>query len=261
MPTIGSRLGAFATAMLCIALTAAGSASAAVDAALVGTWQLQWQGAAIYWALREDGVYRLYGLGANPGQLGELEAAGGKFSMKAAFFADAGTYELRDSETWIVTGRLGPGIWKRVWHPAAEGGTIASTSGACGLVTAAEVASVLREPVRGAAGRGDPPECVLQAALSDFHRVTVRASPSRRQAWEIKRAEPNPSMMTVRGIAEDAYAVLDGGGHLVLDVLHGGTELRITLTMKPGATPQDLPLLAALARAADGRLGIFGTVR
>jgi hypothetical protein len=47
---------------------------------------------------------------------------------------------------------------------------------------------------------------------------------------------------------------IDGGEHAVLRVLKGGTELRITLTMKPSATPEDVPLLGELAAAADKRL-------
>lgn len=234
---------------------------AAVDAPLVGTWQLQWQGPPIYWALREDGVYRLYGLGANPGQFGEVEAAGRKFSMKAAFFADAGSYELRDADTWIVTGRLGPGTWKRVWYPGDTGGMVTSKVGTCGLVTAAEVAQVLREPVRGTPDRRAAADCVFVSNLSEFHQVRVHTFPSRRQAWAIKRRNPDPRMINVPGIGEDAFATVDAGGHLVLDVLHGDTQLRITLAMKPGATPQDLPLLAELGRAADGRLGILGIAR
>jgi hypothetical protein len=245
-----------ASFLLCAA-TLSGPATAAVDPALIGTWQLQWPGAAIYWAVREDGVYRLYGLGANPGQLGLLEATGGKFSMKSVFFADAGPYQLANADTWIVTGALGPGTWKRVWAPGAPGGSISSTAGTCGLATAEEVALVVREPVSGGPDRRNPADCLFTASLSDFHEIRFNVYPSRRQAWMNDRRVPNPRLITVPGVGEDAYAEINAGGDLVLNVLKGGTELRITLSMKPGATPDDLPLLGELARAADRRLSAF----
>jgi hypothetical protein len=229
-------------------------ADAAIDPELIGTWQLEYPGGSIYWALREDGVYRLYGLGANPGQVGKLEASGGKFSMQAAFFADAGPYELKDANTWIVTGRLGPGTWKRVWKPGDASGTIAAGSPACGLVTAEEVALVLREPVKGGPARGDAGRCVFEAELSGFHEVEVYTFPSRRQAWMTERSRPDPRKINVPGIGEDAFVSIDGGEHAVLRVLKGGTELRITLTMKPSPTPEDVPLLGELGAAADKRL-------
>jgi hypothetical protein len=233
------------------------NAAAAVDSALIGTWQLQWPGAPIFWALREDGVYRLYGLGANPGQHGMVEATGGRFSMKSAFWADQGTYQLSDADTWVITGVLGPGTWKRVWAPGAPGGTMTSTAGTCGLVTPQEVALVLREPVDGGPDRRDPNGCAFQSSLSDFHSIRLISYPSRRQAWELDRRNPSPRMIAVPGVGEDAYAEINAGGDLVLNVLKGSTELRITLTMKPGATAEDLPLLGALAHAADGRLSGF----
>jgi hypothetical protein len=236
-------------------------AGAAVDSALIGTWRLEWQGAPIYWALREDGVYRLYGLGANPGQLGQLEASGGKFSMQAFGFADAGPYQLNGRNVWIVTGRLGPGTWKRVWTPGGASGQDSNANQACSLVTAEEVARVLREPVKAAPERRDPTSsCEFKAALSDFHSLVLNLYPSRRQAWENTRSRRTPQMIEVPGAGEDAYAEIDGGQHVVLRVLRGGTELRFTLTMKPAATPADVPLLGELARAADRRIGV-GIIR
>ncbi len=248
--------------LLCI-LIACGAwcpAQAAVESALVGTWQLEWQGAPIYWALREDGVYRLYGLGANPGQLGQLEATGGRYSMQSFGFADSGPYQLTGRDVWVVTGRLGPGTWKRVWTPGGASGQASNANQACSLASAEEVARVLREPVAAAPDRRDANACEFTAALSKFHSLVLNIYPSRRQAWEITRSHRTPQMIEVPGVGEDAYAETDGGQHLVLRVLKGGAELRFTLTMKPAATAADAPLLSELAHAADRRLGV-GIIR
>jgi hypothetical protein len=108
----------FALAVLFVIMaTGTVLAANAIDAALVGTWKLAWQGSDIFWAIRSDGVYRLHGPGAPARQLGRIEASQGRFSMKSPFWNDAGPYQLSNPDTLVITGQLGPGTWKRIWTP------------------------------------------------------------------------------------------------------------------------------------------------
>ena len=136
-----------ALAMLLSAGLEVALAADVIDPALVATWKLEWQRADLFWAIRSDGVYRLHGPGATARQLGKIEAKQGRFSMKAPLWADSGTYKLSNADTLVITGKLGPGTWQRVWTPTKTGAKEPAGPGACGLLAADEVAQVLRAPV------------------------------------------------------------------------------------------------------------------
>jgi hypothetical protein len=111
------RPSAVAIGLLSLAFVACGRAE--VDPRLIGTWQLQWAGAPIYWSIREDGTYEISGQGAGLGESGTFAAAAGRWSLRSPIRGeDGGTYELPNDDLWVGTGKLGPGVWARVRPPA-----------------------------------------------------------------------------------------------------------------------------------------------
>jgi hypothetical protein len=142
--------------------------------------------------------YRMYG---------RLEASGGRYSLKSVFWADTGTYQLNDAETWTITGQLGPGTWKRVWSPASGRSEGPAGQGTCGLLTVGEVAAILMVPVTASLNPHDPGKCTYKSQLG-FDSVTIGVINSRREHWFLVRSKPNPKLVPVPGIAEDAYASL-----------------------------------------------------
>lgn len=243
--------------LACVVLQSA-QAAGPIDPALAGTWKLQWERADYFWAVRDDGVYRLHGPGG-PAQHGRLEATGGRWSLKSVFWADAGTYTLSDADTWTVTGRLGPGTWKRAWSPASGQSEEPADQGTCGLLNVAEVARVLRAPVTASLDPHEPGRCIYESQLGEFDKVTITVINSRREHWFLTRKHPNPQLIPVPGIAEDAYAEGGlGGASLSLHILKGGSQARIELGLKPASDMQDLPYLIELGRAAGPRIGTTG---
>ena len=93
---------------------------AEVDPRLVGTWQLQWAGAPMYWSIRENGTYEISGPGAGFGESGTFAAAAGRWSLRSPIRGeDGGTYALPNDDVFVGTGKLGPGTWARVRPTAA----------------------------------------------------------------------------------------------------------------------------------------------
>jgi hypothetical protein len=95
---------------------------AAIDPALVGTWEImvpsdrglsRW-----FWRIMDDGTYKFRAEGprAAPAHEGTITAMSGHWSMHVikglAGYDDAGSYEVRDT-TAVITGKLGTGYWKR----------------------------------------------------------------------------------------------------------------------------------------------------
>jgi hypothetical protein len=120
--------------VLTLALWTLSAAAADVDPIAVGTWELavpndrgvaQW-----FWTIEEDGRYRFRseGPGAAPAHEGNVTFADGRWTQRAASglpgWEDGGTYELRDGETFVVTGKLGTGLWRRALHPAPPTGPL-----------------------------------------------------------------------------------------------------------------------------------------
>lgn len=245
-------------ALIALLMVAMGTAPAAdaIDPAVVGTWKLEWQGADIFWAVRPDGVYRLHGPGARVRQLGRIEASQGRFWMKSPFWSDAGPYKLSNADTLVITGQLGPGTWRRVWVPVKTTLPQPPGVGTCGLLAEGEVAQVLRAPASGGFDRGNPDRCVYKSLLNSADQVSVTVIPARREAWYLKRRTPQPSVIAVPGVGEDAYAERQTS-HLLVHILKGASQAAIRLTLTPDATMEDLPYLTELARAADQRLGGF----
>ena len=71
-----------------------------------------------------------------------MQASGGRWSSEWKRDADRGGYDLRGN-TWVVTGKLGPGTWVRVWPgPAASSAT-------CPYIDVAAVERHFASAVRG----------------------------------------------------------------------------------------------------------------
>lgn len=228
-------------------------AAEVVDPALVGTWKLEWQRADYFWAVRPDGVYRMHGPGGTR-QLGRMEAKQGRFSMKSATWTDSGPYVLRNADTLVITGQLGPGTWKRVWTPAKKGSQPPSGSGTCVLLTEDEVAQVLRSPVSGGSDPKVPGGCVYQSQLGQFDRVHIgppgRTSPP---SWLRNKETPRPNVVDIPGVADGAYAEYQTD-HVVVHMLRGTFAFKMQVSLIPAASKDDQPYVAELARAAGRRL-------
>lgn len=99
-------------------------ATANVDPALVGTWEMpvpNAQGVARWvWEIRADGTYSFYseGPGAVPPHTGSVTLLHGQWHLQATTgllqWSDGGTYQLGDPNTLVATGKLGTGRWQRV---------------------------------------------------------------------------------------------------------------------------------------------------
>ncbi len=92
-----------AVALLCVV----SGARAAIDADLVGTWQLKWTGADVIWSIHADGKYEISGVGSIP-QQGVANVAGGQWSIQSPVWSDSGTYQL-NGDTLLLSGKLGTG--------------------------------------------------------------------------------------------------------------------------------------------------------
>jgi hypothetical protein len=99
-----------------------GPPPAAVDPALVGTWEItvpsdrglsRW-----IWRIMGDGTYKFHAEGARPAPAheGTIAATNGHWSIQAikglTGYSDSGSYEVRDASA-VITGKLGTGYWKR----------------------------------------------------------------------------------------------------------------------------------------------------
>jgi hypothetical protein len=115
MFSLDRLLGAAALLLVLSCAPLAACDSAEVDPRLVGTWQLQWPGAPIYWTILEDGTYRTFGPGVGLGETGAFTASAGRWSLQSPSSGeDGGTYELQSEDLFSGTGKLGPGLWARV---------------------------------------------------------------------------------------------------------------------------------------------------
>jgi hypothetical protein len=250
----------FALAALLMVAAEPALAGDGIDPALVGTWKLEWQRADFFWAIRPDGVYRMHGPGAPARQLGKIEAKQGRFSMKSMVWADAGTYKLSNADTLVITGQLGPGTWKRVWTPTRTGSQEPAGPGACGLVTADEVAQMLRAPVTGGpdrrAGEGG---CIFRSQLGGLDQVSIEVRQNNGAFFQNNRQSKGESIANVTGVGDQAY--VEGARGAVplgpLQFLRRDLWVTIGVGLHPQSTMDDLPYLVELARAADRRLGGF----
>jgi hypothetical protein len=248
-----------ATALLFIASAIAPVAIAAdaVDRALVGTWKLEWPGSALYWVVRADGVYRMHGPGANPRQLGRLDAQGGRFSMASAVWMDSGTYRASGS-TLSITGKLGPGTWKRVWAPGQESATPGGP-GACALVSPDDIARMLGGPATGGPDkRAGDNGCLFRSTLDNLDSVRIMVSSNQGQFFQNRRKTMTTAAIDVPGIGDQAYAKAGGIDSIdELAILRGDTWVTVSASLTPAMTRADLTALTTLARAIDRRLPGF----
>lgn len=246
------------TVLLAAAIPGRARAAEAVDRALVGTWQLEWPRPALYLAVRTDGVYRMHGPGAMPRQLGRLEAQGGRFSMSSAVWVDSGSYRVSGNKL-VITGKLGPGTWRRVWSPGGAGNTAPSGPGACSLVSPADAAEMLRAPATGAPDvRAGDNGCRFRSGLSDLDSLTIRVRRNPGQFFQNLRKSATTSAIDVPGVGDQAW-MKDGGAGSIREItfLRGDTWVSIAVSLQPELSRDDMPALATLARAVDRRLSGF----
>jgi caspase domain-containing protein len=95
---------------------------AAVDPALVGTWEIMVPGdrgsSRWIWRIMGDGSYKFHAEGAHPARPheGTITAMNGRWSIQATKglpgYSDSGSYEVRDTSA-VISGKLGTGYWKR----------------------------------------------------------------------------------------------------------------------------------------------------
>jgi hypothetical protein len=237
---------------LLVSVSYAAPATDTVETQLVGTWKLDWPRPNLYWAVRADGVYRMHGPGAAPRQLGKLSATLGRFSMASAVWVDSGTYRL-SGDTLVITGKLGPGTWRRIWVPAKSGASQDFIrAGACALVSRDEAARILSAPVTGGpdprAGQGG---CVFHSQLSDLDALEIGMRRNAGGFFQNHRKGLGARVIDVPGVGNQAYADVEAG---TLQFLRGDAWITIGARLQPSATLDDLPYLAELARAADRRL-------
>jgi hypothetical protein len=98
---------------------------------IVGTWELfvpNNRGLAHWiWEIEPSGTYRFRstGPGAAPAHDGTVSLADGRWALHALHglpgFADGGSYEFKDRDTLIMTGRSGTGVWRRAGTAPAGG--------------------------------------------------------------------------------------------------------------------------------------------
>jgi TPR repeat protein len=221
-----------------------------VEPAIPGTWKLDYPGSAIYWTIRDDGVYRLYGPGAKPPQLGKIEAGQGRWSTQPPFTA-TGPYQLIGADTWQVTGPLGVGTWKKIWSPAKA----PSAGGPCPLLTNDEAAAVLRAPVT--IDPNDPRRgngCIFKSQLNSADQLAVTTHLIHVPDWHRTRMRTDGAPKAeIQGVREGAYASIDGGGYLVGRLLKGNQEALLRVSLTPRATLEDTPTLGDAVRALDKR--------
>ncbi len=103
-------------------LTLLTGARAALDPAMIGTWEIrgetEHQPWKLTWVIRRDNSYYFEGLFSDAGR---IEAGGGKWHIVSSVTGQRseGTYYLPDPNHLQGTGPLGPGTWTRV--AAAQG--------------------------------------------------------------------------------------------------------------------------------------------
>jgi hypothetical protein len=234
-----------------------------IDAALVGTWKFDGFTADMFWVVRADGSYRLHGWGAgNQQQRGRFEGVQGQWSINAPNWQDAGTYQLVDASTWVVTGKFGTGTWKRVWYPAQPQQHGPGHGGVCHLLRPAEVAGVLDSAVVdpegiGArhSGTGEALEgCRYTSRLNGTERVEIRLDSGTHLAKAYaQNKQAARQQVAVPTVGLDTYATM-AGSTLAVHVLTPSRIMTLTLHLAPGVASEDLSGMVELARLASGRL-------
>jgi hypothetical protein len=125
-PPLNSASTTQANAMPAVAAPASpalATPAAAIDPALVGTWEIMvpsGRGQSRWvWQMMGDGTYKFHAEGgrATPPHEGTITAANGRWTLRALKglskdYSDGGSYEIHDTIA-VITGKLGTGYWKR----------------------------------------------------------------------------------------------------------------------------------------------------
>jgi hypothetical protein len=94
-----------------------------VDLTVVGTWELMLQGGPWVLEIRRDGTYTFHSEARDgaASHAGTFSASNGRWSLIAdSGYRDWGTYVLQGQDTWIATGHLGIGAWRRLPQQTAS---------------------------------------------------------------------------------------------------------------------------------------------
>jgi hypothetical protein len=106
-----------ATILFAVLIGSAALADGAVDANIVGTWQLQTKGGGLWvWEIHSDGTYAFHSEAGDgvPPHSGTFTASKGRWKLKATTgWADLGVYVFQPPDTLIATGLLGTAAWRR----------------------------------------------------------------------------------------------------------------------------------------------------
>jgi hypothetical protein len=231
------------------------------DRALVGTWKFEGTAADMLWVVRADGSYRVHGWGVQLPQRGRFEGARGKWSASASNWQDSGSYELA-GDTWRVTGKLGTGVWKRVWQPGQPAQNGPGHGGVCQLLQPGEVSLLLDSAVVDPEGIGARHQgtnealegCRYTSRLNGNDRVeiSVKGGSTIAKSFEQDKRAAR-AIVPVSGVGLDAYAVMSKNV-LTLKALTPTRIMSVALYLTPGVTSDDLPGLTQVARAAQGRV-------
>ncbi len=245
-----------AALLVAVALTST-PAHAQVDPALVGTWHLQGGIANLYWVVRATGDYRLHGPGARPPQRGRFTGGGGRWSVSASNWQDAGTYRLLDANTWVITSQIGTGTWTRIWANQPQQNA-PGDRGVCDWLTPSEVSFILAAPVKAPQGihaittetREATGGCRYESQLGERVELEVESTINKRDDMLglARRTAKNP--IPVPGLGEDAYATVDGP----LVKLRGKNRVVTLRLLITASSAEDLPALVELARVAYSRI-------
>jgi len=87
------------------------------DPRTVGTWVFPINPGRWVWQVGPDGTYQFHSEAADaaPSHSGSFTASNGRWSLQAGNgWTDQGTYSFADANTWVVTGKLGTGTWRRL---------------------------------------------------------------------------------------------------------------------------------------------------
>jgi|SRR5580704_5940228 hypothetical protein len=89
---------------------------AEVDPSVVGIWELKLEGGPWVLEIHRDGTYTFHSEARDgaASHAGNFSASNGHWSLIAnSGYRDWGTYVLQGQNTWIATGHLGTGAWRR----------------------------------------------------------------------------------------------------------------------------------------------------
>jgi hypothetical protein len=193
----------------------------------------------MYWQVRADGHYRLFGVGARPNEhWGVMTAGQGRFSSKSSFGADGGPYSI-SGDVWTATGKLGSGSWSKVWTAGGNG-----SSGTCPLVDPALVESILGTYFK-VRRRGEG--CEFNSTIAGSGELTIavtRPQGFAPKSFDTARRLGSGVKIDVPNVGDRAF--VNGP---TIKILKGGVIIIISLALHPAPADSDMAGLIKLGQA------------